>query len=76
MVVCSVYKNYSFVLVGQQGRGAMTNFLITSYVAHLISLKKLNRVMSSYQIMRNTLIHLSKYCEIYCCDCLVLRQSV
>ncbi len=38
----------------------MTGFVITSYVAYLLSKGKLNKMMSSYQVFRNTLIHLSK----------------
>ena len=39
----------------------MSSVLISSYVAYLLNNKKLNRMMSSYQIMRNTLLHLSEF---------------
>ncbi len=39
----------------------MTNLILTSYVAYLINCKKLNPLMSSYQILRNTLLHLREF---------------
>ncbi|KAK2165674.1 hypothetical protein NP493_1357g00033 [Ridgeia piscesae] len=47
-----------YVRVLSQGRGAFSGFVMTKYVAYLLKKRKLNRMMSSYQVMRNTLMQL------------------
>ncbi|KAL3865413.1 hypothetical protein ACJMK2_042804 [Sinanodonta woodiana] len=42
------------------GYGGFSGFIMSMYVAYLLSKRKLNVLMSSYQILRNTLINLSK----------------
>lgn len=43
-----------------QGWGSFSGELLTCYVAHLIMKKKLNKMMNSYQVFRQTLLSLSK----------------
>ncbi len=40
--------------------GGVSGFLISMLVLHLLRSKKLSPIMSSYQVMRNTLIYLGK----------------
>lgn len=42
------------------GYGGFSGFVMSMYVVYLLSRKKLNKMMSNYQIMRNVLLHLSK----------------
>ncbi|KAK3588803.1 hypothetical protein CHS0354_012016 [Potamilus streckersoni] len=42
------------------GYGGFTGFIMSMYVTYLLSQRKLNVLMSSYQVMRNTLINLTK----------------
>nr|XP_022330549.1 nucleolar protein 6-like isoform X1 [Crassostrea virginica] len=43
-----------------QGFGGFSGFLISMFVAYLISQRKINPLMSSYQVMRNVLLHLAQ----------------
>ncbi|GFO37979.1 nucleolar protein 6-like [Plakobranchus ocellatus] len=43
-----------------KGFGAFSGFLISCYVAHLIMVKKINKLMNFYQVFRTTLLYLSK----------------
>lgn len=43
-----------------QGFGGFSGFLISMFVAYLITQRKINHLMSSYQVMRNVLLHLGK----------------
>uniref|UniRef100_A0A2C9LX97 Nucleolar protein 6 n=1 Tax=Biomphalaria glabrata TaxID=6526 RepID=A0A2C9LX97_BIOGL len=42
------------------GFGSFSSFILTAYVASLIMLKKINKMMNSYQVFRTTILHLSK----------------
>lgn len=44
-----------------QGFGGFSSFLISMFVAYLISQRKINPLMSSYQVMRNVLLHLGEW---------------
>ena len=44
-----------------QGYGCFSGFIMSMYVMYLLSQRKLNIHMSSYQVMRNTLLKLCKY---------------
>ena len=44
-----------------QGYGSFSGFIMSMYVMYLLSQRKLNIHMSSYQVMRNTLLRLCKY---------------
>ncbi|XP_014773515.1 nucleolar protein 6 isoform X1 [Octopus bimaculoides] len=41
------------------GYGAVSGFIISMYVAYLLKLKRLNKLMSSYQVFRTTLYNLA-----------------
>lgn len=43
-----------------QGFGGFSGFLISMFVAYLITQRKINHLMSSYQVMRNVLLHLAQ----------------
>lgn len=43
-----------------QGFGGFSGFLISMFVGYLITQRKINHLMSSYQVMRNVLLHLGK----------------
>ncbi|CAL1536080.1 unnamed protein product [Lymnaea stagnalis] len=43
-----------------RGIGAFSSYLITAYVVYLLMLKKINKLMNSYQVFRTTLLYLSK----------------
>ncbi|XP_074649988.1 nucleolar protein 6-like [Tubulanus polymorphus] len=42
------------------GQGSFSGFVMSMYVCYLLKKRKLNRQMSSYQIMRNTLLQLAE----------------
>ncbi|XP_071110262.1 nucleolar protein 6-like [Haliotis cracherodii] len=42
-----------------KGYGCFSSFVMAMYVAHLLDCRKLHRMMSSYQVMRNTLVSLA-----------------
>ncbi|XP_061172085.1 nucleolar protein 6-like isoform X1 [Saccostrea echinata] len=42
------------------GSGGFSGFIISMFVAYLISRHKVNQLMSSYQVMRNVLLHLTQ----------------
>ncbi|CAG2189933.1 NOL6 [Mytilus edulis] len=42
------------------GHGGFSGFTMSMYVIYLLSRRKLNKMMSNYQIMRNTLLQLAK----------------
>lgn len=44
-----------------QGHGGFSGFTMSMYVIYLLSRRKLNKMMSNYQIMRNTLLQLGMY---------------
>ncbi|OWF47935.1 nucleolar protein 6-like [Mizuhopecten yessoensis] len=42
------------------GYGGFSGYILSMYVAYLLSKRRLNKMMSSYQVFRNTLLNLSK----------------
>ncbi|XP_033750343.1 nucleolar protein 6-like [Pecten maximus] len=42
------------------GYGGFSGYILSMYVAYLLSKRRLNNMMSSYQVFRNTLLNLSK----------------
>ncbi|CAH1797578.1 unnamed protein product [Owenia fusiformis] len=44
-----------------KGQGSFSGFILSMYVAHLVSLHKVSPLMSSYQIVRTTLLNLSTF---------------
>lgn len=44
-----------------QGQGGCTGFLVSMFISHLLLIKKINKQMSSYQILRIFLQFLGKY---------------
>ncbi|XP_056022983.1 nucleolar protein 6-like isoform X2 [Ostrea edulis] len=42
------------------GSGGFSGFLVSTFVAYLITQRKINQLMSSYQVMRNVLLHLAQ----------------
>lgn len=44
-----------------QGYGSFSGFLMSMYVMYLLAQRKLNIHMSSYQVMRNTLLKLGEW---------------
>ncbi|XP_060067208.1 nucleolar protein 6-like [Ylistrum balloti] len=42
------------------GYGGFSSYILSMYVAYLLSKRRLNNMMSSYQVFRNTLLNLSK----------------
>ena len=44
-----------------QGQGGCTGFLVSMFISHLLLIKKINKQMSSYQILRVFLQFLGKY---------------
>jgi len=59
------------MLFALQGLGGFSGYIMAMYVLYLLSQKKLNTFMSSYQIFRNTLLKLGKSI-IYYTHCLFI----
>ncbi|XP_064608729.1 nucleolar protein 6-like [Liolophura sinensis] len=43
-----------------KGYGAFSGFILSMYISYLLSIKKINRLMSCYQVVRSALLHLSQ----------------
>ena len=54
-----VHQTYCYF--STQGQGGCTGFLVSMFISHLLLIKKINKQMSSYQILRVFLQFLGKY---------------
>lgn len=70
LTIKNIAKVYNvFYAICLQGHGGFSGYIMSMYVQYLLSQKKLNTFMSSYQVFRNTLLRLSRF------SCLLFTKS-